>query len=68
MGDWESIFQKNGRVFLQPQEDMADIIEILKKHDIRRVLDLGCGSGHHTLLFAKHGFEVHSTYISKTDL
>ncbi|MBU0590771.1 class I SAM-dependent methyltransferase [Candidatus Micrarchaeota archaeon] len=68
MGDWESIFKKDGKVFLTAQEDMEKIIKLLKKEKVRKILDLGCGSGRHTVLFAKQGFDVYATDISKTGL
>lgn len=68
IGDWESIFKKNGKVFLEPQEDMNKIIPILKKHNVKKILDLGCGSGRHSVLLAKKGFEVYATDISNSGL
>ncbi len=68
MGDWESIFKKSGKVFFKIQEDMKEIISLLKKDKGKKILDLGCGSGRHTVLFAKQGFDVYATDISKTGL
>ena len=49
MGDWESIFKQQGKVFIKPQEDIKKVIKFFKKEGVRRVLDLGCGSGRHTV-------------------
>jgi len=68
MGDWESIFKKSGKVFIKPQEDMKKVIKLLKKEKVKRVLDLGCGSGRHTVLLAKEGFDVYGTDISEEGL
>lgn len=58
MGDWNSIFKKEGRRYLKPQEDMPAIAKLLKKRGAKKVLDLGCGSGRHTVMLAKKGFET----------
>lgn len=56
---WESIFKKNGRVFYQPHEDMGKVIKLMKKEGVKRVLDLGCGSGRHVVLLSEEGFDVY---------
>ncbi|MFC1801027.1 class I SAM-dependent methyltransferase [Nanoarchaeota archaeon] len=68
MGDWESIFKKEGKFFLKPQEDMSRIVKLLKKHKVKKVLDLGCGSGRHVVYLAQHGFDVYGTDVSETGL
>jgi ubiquinone/menaquinone biosynthesis C-methylase UbiE len=68
MGDWEHIFRKKGFVFKEPREEMNVLIKLLKKEKARKILDLGCGSGRHTVLLAKNGFDVYSTDVSKTGL
>jgi ubiquinone/menaquinone biosynthesis C-methylase UbiE len=37
----------------------------MKKAGVRRILDLGCGSGRHAVLLAKKGFDVYSMDISE---
>jgi len=39
-------------------EDMPKLAEEFKQHGISRILDLGCGTGRHTIFFAEKGFEV----------
>lgn len=68
MGDWQSIFKKKGKFFLKVQEDMKEVITLLKKEKARRILDLGCGSGRHTVLLARNGFNVYATDVSKAGL
>jgi ubiquinone/menaquinone biosynthesis C-methylase UbiE len=68
MGDWESIFKKSGKVFLKSQEDMRKVISLLKREKAKKILDLGCGSGRHTILLAKQGFDVYASDVTKAGL
>jgi len=65
---WEKIFKKYGRVFTEPHEDILKIAELFKKKEIKKVLDLGCGSGRHLVYLAKHGFEVYGVDIAKSGI
>lgn len=56
---WESVFKENGRVFLEPHENMANLAGFLKQRDAKTILDLGCGTGRHTVFLAAQGFDVY---------
>lgn len=68
MGDWDSIFSKKGRVFEEPQEDMEMVAGFLVREGVRKVLDLGAGTGRHTVFLAGKGFKVHAMDISRKGL
>ena len=68
MGDWESIFKKKGKFFHEPHEDMRKLAQLFKKSNVKKILDLGCGSGRHTVFFAKLGFDVYGMDSSQSGL
>jgi ubiquinone/menaquinone biosynthesis C-methylase UbiE len=47
---------------------IVEAIPDLTKHGVRKVLDLGCGVGRHSVLLASSGFEVVGVDISKNAL
>lgn len=55
---WDNIFKEHGLFFIEPHEDMPKVVELLKGDDSATVLDLGSGSGRHTVYLARHGFSV----------
>ncbi len=62
---WDKIFREKGKVFAKPQKDIPKIVRLLKQKGVKRVLDLGCGSGRHLVYLAKEGFEVYGIDIAK---
>lgn len=65
MKQWNRVFKKYGRVFLEPQEDMGKVVDLFKKRGVNKVLDLGCGTGRHIVFLAKNGFEVYGIDIAE---
>ncbi|TSC94018.1 MAG: methyltransferase [Parcubacteria group bacterium Licking1014_1] len=65
---WNNIFKKEGKVYFKPQEDMSAMVKLFKKRGIKKVLDLGCGSGRHVVYFAKNGFETYGIDIAPVGL
>ena len=55
---WDSVFAREGRVFLHPHADMEGLAQTLHERGAESVLDLGSGSGRHVAFFARHGFDV----------
>jgi ubiquinone/menaquinone biosynthesis C-methylase UbiE len=68
MKQWNEGFKKYGRIFLKPQEDVIKIEKLFKKHGVKRVLDLGCGSGRHVVYLVKCGFDVYGIDIAEAGI
>lgn len=45
-------------------EDMPKLEKILRNKGVSRILDLGCGTGRHTIYFAEKGFDVYGFDLS----
>ena len=59
MPDWDEIFSEKGKVFTEPHQDMDKIATLFEEKGVRRILDIGSGTGRHLLYFSKKGFEVY---------
>lgn len=55
---WNEIFRQHGRVFTEPHADLPGLALRLKSEGATRILDLGCGTGRHTVFLAARGFSV----------
>jgi SAM-dependent methyltransferase len=66
--DWEQIFSEKGFFFTRPEREVRAFASLLGKEGARRVLDLGCGTGRHSVLLARMGFEVWGMDVSPTAL
>lgn len=62
------IFQERGKVFTEPHDEMDAIAENFKKNGVKKVLDLGSGSGRHIIYLAQNGFSVYGLDNSSSGL
>ena len=68
MPEWEDIFEEHGRVFTEPHQDIERVVQVFREHQVKRVLDVGCGSGRHLVHLSKKGFETHGFDVSQRAL
>jgi tellurite methyltransferase len=54
--------------FRLPHEDFGEYLELLKKHQAKKILDLGCGTGRHAVALTKAGYKVYGIDISENAL
>ena len=53
------IYKKRGKVLVRINRDMPKIRKFFEERDVKKILDLGCGSGRHLVYLAKHDFLVY---------
>lgn len=56
---WNDIFGKDGKVFLEPHEELPKLTRIFHEKKVKTVLDLGSGTGRHVVFLAEEGFKVY---------
>lgn len=66
MQDWESIYRERGEGPKNSHPDMPKLVRLFRERGVKRILDLGCGSGRHLLFLAKRGFHVYGFDASPT--
>jgi cyclopropane fatty-acyl-phospholipid synthase-like methyltransferase len=62
---WDEIFKTKGKALLGLQPDLPKIVKLFKKRGVKRVLDLGCGSGRHLIYLSKNDFDIYGIDIAK---
>lgn len=59
MPDWNDIFSEKGKFFTEPHSEMERVMNIFRGNKVKKILDLGCGTGRHLIFFSKNGFEMY---------
>ncbi len=68
MKQWNSIFKKEEKFFTGVKKDLPRVVALFKEDKVRKVLDLGSGSGRHVIYLSKEGFEVYGIDITKSGI
>ena len=66
--DWNTLFKKKKHRRKIPNRLVVDLIPLFKKEKFKRILDLGCGTGRHTVYLSKNEFFVVGSDISPRGL
>ena len=54
--NWSKYYEQP--VPIVPHNDMPKVVRVFREKGVKKVLDLGCGSGRHLVYLARQGFEV----------
>ena len=65
---WEAAYRKRRSGEHKPHQDAEFLDGLFRKHQVRRILDLGCGDGRHLVYFAKRGYEMFGLDYAPTGL
>lgn len=68
MEDWEKIYKTTGEVEKIVHPLVKNAIPIFRQNNVKKILDLGCGTGRHTVYLANLGFQLTATDISEGGL
>ena len=66
--DWENIYRTQGIVQSGILKTAVTAIDKCRSRNVKTILDLGCGTGRHTVFLAQNGFETYACDISQTGL
>ena len=67
MARWDKYWRDEAYVarnWLDPDPEIVRLGPMMRAHQVRRVLDLGCGVGRHLVYLGRQGFEMHGLDIS----
>ncbi len=62
---WNEIYKTQGEVQHDVLTTVLTAAELFKREHVKKVLDLGCGTGRHSVFLAQSGFDVTATDISE---
>lgn len=66
--EWDKIYKDQGEVQFDILPTVKVATDIFKRNGSKSVMDLGCGTGRHSIYLAEQGFKVYATDISETGL
>ena len=61
---WNSIFREEGFI-TDIDKTLPKIVDFFKNQGVKRIMDLGCGAGRHTVYLAQRKFEVYGIDIAE---
>jgi len=65
---WDGVYKEKGKIWTEPQSDIPRLAKEWKRQGVKRILDVGCGTGRHLVYLAKKGFEMYGIDIAEHGL
>jgi ubiquinone/menaquinone biosynthesis C-methylase UbiE len=65
---WERIYRDKGDLQFKVLPKIKRASQTFKERDYEKILDLGCGTGKHSIFLAQRGFSVFATDLSATGI
>ena len=65
---WERIYRERGDLQYDVLPKVKRTSAAFQRKSYEKILDLGCGTGKHSIFLAKQGFQVYATDMSSTGL
>ncbi|WP_207670176.1 class I SAM-dependent methyltransferase [Acetivibrio thermocellus] len=66
--EWDRIYKEQGEVQSEILPTVKVEKDIFKSFGCKKVMDLGCGTGRHTIYLAQNGYQVFAVDISETGI
>jgi len=64
-GSWENIYINQGQVQIDVLDSVIDASNVFEYRKCKNLLDLGCGTGRHSMYLSGKGFDLYACDISK---
>jgi len=64
MSFWDSLY-KNGSIHTKPSREIIELVPYLRARGVSDILDVGCGTGRHSIYLSKEGFNVKGIDVSE---
>lgn len=68
MPSWETLYKEKGIIQKEPSQFVKEAVRFFMRQKLEKILDLGCGTGRHTLYLAKNGFKAYGCDASESAL
>jgi ubiquinone/menaquinone biosynthesis C-methylase UbiE len=65
---WEAFYRQGGPGRHNPDPNIVSVNEVFKTHQVKWVLDLGCGDGRHLIFLGRLGYEMYGLDSAPTAL